>query len=134
MLASRFAPNSPVLRSDHPLSDNSAHRTAALQIEVARHPHVPMATLAHVMVQTVLRDAYTSDLPIGVSARVREDLETPAPDWPNSPTATALRELKRAWRTRLPQIAANSSKPCVRCRMKTSSSCSRYAWRPLSMS
>lgn len=31
----------------------SAHRTAALQIEVAQHPHVALAALAHGMVQTV---------------------------------------------------------------------------------
>src|SRR5690606_18383571 len=33
----------------------SAHRTAALQIEVARHPHVALAALVHGMVQTVLQ-------------------------------------------------------------------------------
>jgi len=80
----------------------SAHRTAALQIEVARHPHVALAALVHVMVQPVLCDAYTSDSPIGVRATVRDGLETLAPDWPDSPAATALRELKRAWRNRLP--------------------------------
>src|SRR3546814_17254560 len=37
----------------------SAHRTAALQIEVARHPHVALAALVHSMAQTVLQpDAY----------------------------------------------------------------------------
>ena len=33
----------------------SAHRTAALQIEVTRHPQVALAALVHGMVQTVLR-------------------------------------------------------------------------------
>ncbi|MFX8067531.1 chromosome partitioning protein ParB, partial [Acinetobacter baumannii] len=32
----------------------SAHRTAALQIEVAQHPQVALAALMHGMVQTVL--------------------------------------------------------------------------------
>ncbi|MFX6884232.1 chromosome partitioning protein ParB, partial [Acinetobacter baumannii] len=45
----------------------SAHRTAALQIEVARHPHVALAALVHGMVQTVLQpDAYGDGLPLGV--------------------------------------------------------------------
>src|SRR3546814_7776079 len=43
----------------------SAHRTAALQIEVARHPQVALAALVHGMVQTVLQDRseeHTSEL------------------------------------------------------------------------
>jgi ParB family chromosome partitioning protein len=38
----------------------SAHRTAALQIEVARHPQVALAALVHGMVQTVLQGATTA--------------------------------------------------------------------------
>jgi ParB family chromosome partitioning protein len=38
----------------------SAHRTAALQIEVARHPQVALAALVHGMVQTVLQEATTA--------------------------------------------------------------------------
>ncbi|KEX93184.1 plasmid stablization protein ParB, partial [Pseudomonas putida] len=46
----------------------SAHRTAALQIEVARHPQVALAALVHGMVQTVLQEShYGHDLPLGVS-------------------------------------------------------------------
>lgn len=49
----------------------SAHRTAALQIEVARHPHVALAALVHGMVQTVLQpDAYDDGLPLGVRLTV----------------------------------------------------------------
>ena len=36
----------------------SAHRTAELQIEVARHPQVALAALVHGMVQTVLQESY----------------------------------------------------------------------------
>ncbi|SVK37502.1 Uncharacterised protein [Acinetobacter baumannii] len=36
----------------------SAHRTAALQIEVARHPQVALAALVHGMVQTVLQGSH----------------------------------------------------------------------------
>lgn len=46
----------------------SAHRTAALQIEVAQHPQVALAALVHGMVQTVLQGRYYGhDMPLGVS-------------------------------------------------------------------
>ena len=49
----------------------SAHRTAALQIEVARHPQVVLAALVHGMVQTVLQEShYDHDLPLGVSLKM----------------------------------------------------------------
>ncbi|HCF2576003.1 TPA: chromosome partitioning protein ParB, partial [Pseudomonas aeruginosa] len=66
----------------------SAHRTAALQIEVARHPQVALAALVHGMVQTVLQEShYGHDLPLGVSLKVQDRLEGMAPDWPESPAA-----------------------------------------------
>ena len=81
----------------------SVHRTAALQIELARHPQVMLAALVHTMVRTTLHGAYVNDLPIGVRAIPREGLDTLAPDWPNSAAETALRELKQVWSTRLPE-------------------------------
>ena len=85
----------------------SAHRTAALQIEVARHPHVALAALVHGMVQTVLQDShYGHDLPLGVSLKVQDRLEGMAPDWPESPAAVALRELQRVAGEALPQDSA----------------------------
>ncbi|ELR9005299.1 TPA: ParB N-terminal domain-containing protein [Pseudomonas aeruginosa] len=85
----------------------SAHRTAALQIEVARHPQMALAALVHGMVQTVLQDShYGHDLPLGVSLKVQDRLEGMAPDWPESSAAVALRELQQAWGERLPQDSA----------------------------
>lgn len=85
----------------------SAHRTAALQIEVARHPHVALAALVHGMVQTVLQDShYGHDLPLGVSLKVQDRLEGMAPDWPESRAAVALRELQRVAGEALPQDSA----------------------------
>src|SRR3546814_10279303 len=73
----------------------SAHRTAALQIEVARHPQVALAALVHRMVQTVLQeDHYGHDLPLGVRLTMQDRLDTHAPDWPESPAAVALREVQ----------------------------------------
>ena len=84
----------------------SAHRTAALQIEMARHPQVALAALVHGMVQTVLQDGYGHDLPLGVRLTVQDRLEGVAPDWPESPAAVALRELQQAWGEKLPENSA----------------------------
>ena len=85
----------------------SAHRTAALQIEVARHPQVALAALVHGMVQTVLHGShYGHDLPLGVSLKVQDRLEGMAPDWPESPAAVALRELQQVAGEALPQDSA----------------------------
>ncbi|HHX6617988.1 TPA: ParB N-terminal domain-containing protein [Pseudomonas aeruginosa] len=82
----------------------SAHRTAALQIEVARHPQVALAAVVHGMVQSVLQEhRYGYDLPLGVSLKVQDRLEGMAPDWPESPAAVALRELQQVAGEALPQ-------------------------------
>jgi len=85
----------------------SAHRTAALQIEVARHPQAAQAALVHGMAQTVLQEShYGHDLPLGVGLKVQDRLEGMAPDWPESPAAVALREVRQAWAGRLPEDSA----------------------------
>jgi ParB family transcriptional regulator, chromosome partitioning protein len=85
----------------------SAHRTAALQIEVARHPQVALAALVHGMVQTILQGShYGHDLPLGVRLTVQDRLEGMAPDWPESPAAVALRELQQVAGVALPQDSA----------------------------
>ncbi|MFG5778839.1 ParB N-terminal domain-containing protein [Comamonas sp. J-3] len=88
----------------------SAHRTAALQIEVARHPQVALAALVHGMVQTVLHGSHYGPrhdaLPLGVSLKVQDRLEGMAPDWPESPAAVALRELQQVVGEALPQDSA----------------------------
>ena len=85
----------------------SAHRTAALQIEVARHPQVALAALVHGMVQAVLQAShYGNDLQLGVRLTVQDRLEGMAPDWPESSAAVALRELQQAWGGKLPEDSA----------------------------
>jgi ParB family chromosome partitioning protein len=80
----------------------SAHRTAALQIELARRPQAALAALVQGMVQTVFQDGPDHELPIGVHARAQDRLEAFAPDYPQSPAALALGELRQAWLERLP--------------------------------
>lgn len=81
----------------------SAHRTAALQVELARNPQVALAALAYNMVGRVLRDGYAKELPIGVSFRVQDRLETHAPDLPQTQAAALIGELGRSWAARLPE-------------------------------
>jgi len=87
----------------------SAHRTAALQIELARHPQAALAATVHGMVQTVLqRDRYhRDDLPLEIRLTVQNRLESLAPDWPESPAAVALAELQKAVGEDLPQDSAD---------------------------
>ena len=93
--------------SDRLVQRLSAHRTAALQIEVARHPQAALAAVVHGMVQTVLQESrYGHDLPLGVSLKLQDRLEGMAPDWPHSAAAVALRELQQVAGVALPQDSA----------------------------
>ncbi len=83
----------------------SAHRTAALQVELSRHPQVALAALVHGMVLRVIHDGYGRSLPVGVSLTPQDKLEAFAPDLPQSPAGVALRELQEAWGKRLPEDA-----------------------------
>ena len=97
----------PAAMSDRLAQRLSAHRTAALQIEVARHPQVALAALVHGMVQTVLQGSrYGHDLPLGVKLTQQDRLEGMAPDWPESPAAVALRELQQLAGEALPEDSA----------------------------
>ncbi|MBG7140615.1 ParB/RepB/Spo0J family partition protein [Pseudomonas aeruginosa] len=97
----------PAAMSDRLAQRLSAHRTAALQIEVARHPQVALAALVHGMVQTVLQGShYGHDLPLGVKLAQQDRLEGMAPDWPESPAAVALRELQQVAGEALPEDSA----------------------------
>ncbi|EOX9049985.1 TPA: ParB N-terminal domain-containing protein [Pseudomonas aeruginosa] len=88
----------------------SAHRTAALQIEVARHPQAALAAVVHGMVQTVLQESHyglTRDaLPLGVRLTVQDRLDSLAPDVSESPAALALRTLQEVAGEALPQDSA----------------------------
>ncbi|CAQ44874.1 ParB/RepB/Spo0J family partition protein [Stenotrophomonas maltophilia] len=88
----------------------SAHRTAALQIEVARHPQAALAAVVHGMAQTVLQESRygrsRDSLPLGVGLKVQDRLEDMAPDWPESPAAVALRELQQVAGEALPEDSA----------------------------
>jgi len=80
----------------------SAHRTAALQAEVARHPHVALVAVVHRLALCVVVDGYRSDdSPINISATPQDGLETFAPDVAQSPALVGLREVRQVWAAQL---------------------------------
>ncbi len=82
----------------------SAHRTAALQAEVARHPQVALVAVVHRLALRAVVDGYGSeDSPIHISASPQDGLEKDAPDAAQSPALCGLREVRQAWAERLPQ-------------------------------
>ena len=81
----------------------SAHRTAALQAELARHPQVALVAVVHRLALRVVVDSFGSgDSPINISASPQDGLDAFAPDVAQSPALTGLREVRQAWAVRLP--------------------------------
>jgi ParB family chromosome partitioning protein len=54
------------------------------------------------LVQQALQGGYRNALPLGLRLSLRDHLEDLAPDWPESPAALALRDLRQAWSEQLP--------------------------------
>jgi ParB family transcriptional regulator, chromosome partitioning protein len=88
----------------------SAHRTAALQIVLARQPHVALAALVHGLVLQVLveNESFWKSAqaqPLHVTASAQNDPEKHAPDLEQSAAAIQLRDVRQAWLARLPTDA-----------------------------
>ncbi len=98
-----------VSMSDRLAQRLSAHRTAALQIKLARNPQAALVAVVHGMVQTVLQTGcyYRDSLPLGVSLTTQDRLESMAPDWPESPAAVAMATLRKVAGEDLPQDSAD---------------------------
>jgi ParB family chromosome partitioning protein len=79
----------------------SAHRTAALQAEVARHPHVALVAMVHQLAHRVILDGYGST-PLNITAFPQDRLTHHAPDVDEAPAAVGMREVREAWAARLP--------------------------------
>jgi len=83
----------------------SAHRTAALQVELARQPHVALAALVHRLLSaTILEEGCAvAELPVGIAATTHADeLIRCVPELPQSPALAALAELRARCRAHLP--------------------------------
>jgi len=79
----------------------SAHRTAALQAEVARHPHVALVAVVHQLAHRVILDGYGST-PLNITAFPQDRLTHYAPDVDEAPATVGMREVREAWASRLP--------------------------------
>ncbi|MDM0037423.1 ParB/RepB/Spo0J family partition protein [Variovorax sp. J22G21] len=79
----------------------SAHRTAALQAEVARHPQVALVAVAHRLALRVIHDAHYGS-PLNITANPQDRLEQYAPDVAEAPAAVGMRQVREAWAERLP--------------------------------
>ena len=81
----------------------SAHRTAALQAEVARHPHVALVALLHRLALRVIVESYgAGDSAVNISATPQDGLGLHAPDMVDAPAAVGMRKVREAWAHRLP--------------------------------
>jgi ParB family chromosome partitioning protein len=80
----------------------SAHRTAALQAEVARHPRIALVALVHQLAQRVILGGYGAS-PVNISATPQDRLEQHAPDVAEAPASQGLRAVREAWASRLPE-------------------------------
>ena len=83
----------------------SAHRTVALQAEVARHPRIALVALVHQLAQRVILSGYgAASVNISATSLDRLDrLEQHAPDVAEAPAAQGLRAVREAWASRLPE-------------------------------
>lgn len=82
----------------------SAHRTAALQAEVARHPQVALVALVHRLALRVIVDSYGSGgSPVDISVTPQDGLGLHAPDMGEAPAAVGMRKVRKAWADRLPE-------------------------------
>jgi ParB family transcriptional regulator, chromosome partitioning protein len=89
----------------------SAHRTAALQIALARQPQVALAALVHGLVLQAMVEKEglwmrSPAQPIHITASAQDDLDKHAPDLAQSPAAMQLRDVRQAWMARLPTDAS----------------------------
>ena len=84
----------------------SAHRTAALQAEVARHPQIALVLLVHHLARRLICNGHEGS-PINISATSHVDgLVKHAPDIVEAPAALGLCEVREAWAERLPDDRA----------------------------
>lgn len=95
------APEGKLIISEKLVKRLSAHRTAALQAEVARHPHVALVAVVHRLALRVVHDAHYGS-PINITANPQDRLEQYAPDVAEAPAAVGMRQVREAWAERLP--------------------------------
>lgn len=105
----------------------SAHRTAALQAEVARRPHVALVAVVHRLALRVVHDAHYGS-PTNISANRQDRMEQYAPDVAEAPAAVGMRQVREAWGKRLPSDPDALSPVCWQCHSGSCCRCWQCAW------
>jgi ParB family chromosome partitioning protein len=83
----------------------SAHRTAAIQAELAAQPTVALVAVVHrLALPTFYRERHGS--PLQLSCTPQNRLDRFAPDLPESQAAKALTKARQAWQAKLPEDPA----------------------------
>ncbi|WP_257386348.1 ParB/RepB/Spo0J family partition protein [Tahibacter caeni] len=80
----------------------SAHRTAALRVELARSPHTALAALVCHLLEAQ-EHPVASSMPLCIGLRPQRELDAYAPDMPEAPATAALQELRAALTGNLPE-------------------------------
>lgn len=82
----------------------TAHKTAALQVELARNPKVALVAVVHKLaIQIIHNDHFPRfAVPVGVSVSQRGGLTEYASDLKDSAVLQALEDMRGQWRERLP--------------------------------
>jgi ParB family chromosome partitioning protein len=94
------------VHSEKLIANMTAHRTAAVRCELARQPHVALATTVHVMVMNLLVQTYAGERGSAAQISVRDcihELHTNAPELRESEHLAVLASTVKAWRERFPK-------------------------------
>ena len=81
----------------------SAHRTLALQAELARQPSVALVAVVHSFAMRALGDSYHVDTAVKISCTPQTTLDRWAPETATAPAAAALAGVRQEWIDRLPK-------------------------------
>ncbi|HEC0381962.1 ParB/RepB/Spo0J family partition protein [Pseudomonas aeruginosa] len=82
----------------------TAHKTAALQVELARNPKVALVAVVHKLAIQIIHSDHSPRfaVPVGVSVSQRGGLTEYASDLKDSAVLQALEDMRGQWRERLP--------------------------------
>jgi ParB family transcriptional regulator, chromosome partitioning protein len=81
----------------------SSHRTAALQIELARQPQIALVALVHRLTLQLLYQENTAECGVQINGALQNRLANYVADIETAPAALAFAELQQVWRERLPE-------------------------------
>ncbi|QRA15174.1 ParB N-terminal domain-containing protein (plasmid) [Burkholderia thailandensis] len=85
----------------------TAHRTAAVQSELAMNPHVALAALVHTLAARLILGGYQPSSAVQIAASdCKFRLKNAAPELETADTSVGLREYAKSWRAQFPKDGA----------------------------